>query len=1234
MSRKDHLVSAPTMPDRAEQRRLTVIQRSGLFEGAWFIARNPDLGASSHAALVHWHRFGWREGRWPNPYFDPAYYVGRNPDCTGDPLLHYINSGEAAGRRPVPWFNPAWYRTQHAVPDGELCLAHYLRERRTGRVSPLTEFDSAFYLRTNPDVAAAGMDPMEHYMVQGFAEARAPCPGFDARRWPGAKLDPNPLLGLLRWREEVPGADGAPNIAEEVRRNTRPHPEFETVAPLPPGLAGNASVKLLAYYLPQYHPVPENDAAWGQGFTEWTNLGRALPRFAGHLQPRIPRDLGHYRLDGGDTLRQQVALAQGAGLHGFVFYFYWFNGRRLMDAPLEALLADPGVSMPFCLMWANENWTRRWDGSDDQVLVSQDYRIRDEPALVAELARHFADPRYIRLDGRPLLMVYRPRLIPDTAATVSRWRRLFRDGSGEDPVFVMAQSFGDEDPRPHGMDAAVEFPPHKLTARVPMVNSTLHVLDPAFDAEVYEYAAIARASVEEPAPSYPLIKTAVPGWDNDPRRQGAGTVLHGATPALYQAWLEDLIRFATRHPVHGERIVCINAWNEWAEGATLEPDVHWGAAFLNATARAAGGLAAPGARTRILLVGHDALAHGAQTLLLRLGRSLQAAHGVDVAFLLLGGGALEAEYRALAPTTVAADRAELDALAWAARRGGCHAAIVNSAASAAALPALARHGIPSVLLVHELPRLLRERGLLDTLREALAAAAAVVFPAETVRDRCFEALAAAPATAPGTIIVLPQGIEPAPPPPPAARAALRAALHVPPDGILALGMGYADLRKGFDLFLQVWRASRDAAVPVCLAWAGGIDPAMQGYLGAEIAAAEATGTFRFLGQREDAAALLAAADVLLLTSREDPLPSVVLEAVAAGTPTVAFADTGGVPELLTRFGAGRCVPLGDTAAMARTAVQLAQAGTPACREALAEAGRRAFRMDGYSAQLLRLARPGLLPVSVVVPSCDYGRFMEARLASIFRQSYPVAEVVVLDDASVDDSVAVAERTAAAWGRQIRLERRERRSGSVFAQWQRAAETATGEWLWIAEADDGAEPDLLSALAEAAGRARDPVLAFCDSRAIDEAGATLWADHKPYYGPGTLEADALFEGAAFLRTHMAERNLILNASAVLWRRTELLAALRRCAAELRRFRVAGDWRVYAEALSRPGAQVAYVSRALNHHRRHPGSVTARLSAAAHAAEVARVHGAVSRLLGPDEELRQRQRRYRRRLTGSA
>lgn len=1218
--------------DATEMRHLIVLQRSGLFDGAWFTARNLDFIGRSHEALVHWYRYGWREHRWPNAYFDPRYYLDRNSDA-GDtnPLIHYIEVGEAAGRRSVPFFEPSWYRAQYAIPQGELCLAHFLSRRLTGEVSPIPEFDSGYYLRENPDVAAAGMDPLEHYLVRGFSEERLPSPEFDLRRHrrSGKQRHPNPLLDLLQRREEARLDSGAANIAVEVRRMTRPSAAFEEVMPLPPGAAPKA--KLLAYYLPQFHPVPENDAWWGRGFTEWTNLQRAVPRFVGHYQPRIPRDLGHYRLDQTDTMRRQIELAKGAGLHGFVFYTYWFNGRRLLEGPLEALLADKSLAFPFCLMWANENLTRRWDGSENQVLLSQDYRVGDEPALLSEFARHFADPRYIRLQGRPLLMIYRPRLIPDTAATILRWRRLFHDVHGVDPIFVMAQSFGDEDPQLFGLDAAVEFPPHKLTDRLELVNETLEVLDPNFSAEVYDYEALVRASVQEPPPPYPVIKTAVPGWDNDPRRQGAGTVLHGATPAAYQAWLEELIRHARARPVFGESLVCINAWNEWAEGAYLEPDVHFGAAFLNATARAVAGLPPPGTRTRILLVGHDARSHGAQLLLLHIGRVLRFVHGVDIGFLLLDGGALEADYKALAPVLIAQDDAQIRQAAVAARTCGCSIAIVNSAASARACAVLDEEGIASTLLVHELPRLIREKGLLAALREGAAVARRVVFAAAFVREQC-DALVTFDPT---KVEIMPQGLYKPAAPDPAARAAIRAELRVPPGAVLAIGMGYADLRKGFDLFLQVWRAVRGAERPVHLAWVGSMDPVMETYLGVEIAAAEATGRFRYLGQRADAEAVLAAADVFLLTSREDPLPSAALEAMSAGVPVVAFEETGGVPGLLAEMDGGESVRLGDVGAMAESLVRLATTFGSERAAALAQASRAVFSFDRYCADLLALAKPGLLSISVAVPSYNYECYMAGRLASVFAQTYPVHEVIVLDDASSDRSVAIAEETAAGWTRRIHIERNERNSGSVFAQWRRAAERATGEWLWIAEADDLSDPSFLTTMADAISRASDVALAFCDSCAIDGDGKVLWADCKAYYAevaPGVLDQDDVFDGMTFLRTCMAERNLILNASAVLWRRSALLEALERCEADLQRLQLAGDWRLYAEMMTRPGAEVVYVARPLNQHRRHPQSVTARLSHTAHTAEIGHMHDIIARILGADPVLRQRQRRYRRSAIG--
>ncbi|WP_114911426.1 glycoside hydrolase family 99-like domain-containing protein [Acidibrevibacterium fodinaquatile] len=1225
---------------RDTARELDILRCSGLFDAAFYLHANPDIASSGVEPLTHYHLHGWAERRRPNFYFDPAFYLDENPDVRAaeiDPLLHYVWAGEREGRRPVLYFDPAWYRARYAVPEDEICLAHFLARRLSGETSPLAEFDSAWYLKTYPDIAAAGMDPFEHFLVQGHREGRNPSPGFDVRfyrrRYLRGAPDENPLLHYLRHRGEPGIHPSCPpdevSLPREMRRNTRPGLHFETVEPVPATHPSGA--KVLAFYLPQFHPCPENDAWWGKGFTEWTNLGRALPRFAGHYQPRIPRDLGHYRLDGAETLARQIELAKGAALGGFVFYFYWFNRRRLLDQPIETFLANPHLDFPFCLMWANENWTRQWDGMDQQILIAQEYRPEDEAALIACFARHFADPRYIRIAGRPLLFIYRAALIPDSGAAIARWRQRFRTEHGEDPLLVMAQSFTDHDPRAHGLDGAVEFPPHKLTTGLEMINDRLEPFDPDFSAEVYDYDDIVIRSLTTARPDYPLIKTAIPGWDNDPRREGGGLVVHGATPARYQAWLGRLIDEARARPFHGEPLVCINAWNEWAEGAYLEPDVHFGAAFLNATGRAITGR--PASAAGLVLVGHDALAHGAQQLLLHLGRHLRRHAGLAVTFLLRDGGPLEAEYAKVAPTLVVReDDAFAATVQMLYHEKGVRSAIVNTTAAAALCPHFARHGIAVTLLVHEMPRLIEEKQLLGAARAAAAHVRHAVFPAALVRERFTDLI---PLAATKTHI-LPQGLYQAISFDAEARRTLRARFAIPPDAVLAIAVGYGDLRKGFDLFLQTWRAARRRARSVHFAWVGRIDRQLEAYLGPEIEAAKASGTCHFPGFCDDVAAWLSAADALLLPSREDPYPSVMLEAAAAGIPVIAFAESGGAAEFIRREAAGEVVSFAECEAMARALLALTKtvpSPEERQRRGAATAAKSAF--GDYASGLLALALPDLVDISVVVPNFNYARFLRARLASIFGQTYPVREVIVLDDASSDDSIAVAEATAREWQRDIRVIANARPSGSVFAQWRRAAEVARGEFLWIAEADDAAEPQFLEKLAASLASAADAVFAFADSRAIDAEDRTLFASYRGYYaeaaGEGALGADDVFSARGFARRFLAERNLILNASSLLWRRQALLTAFAGVGDDLGRFRLAGDWRLYLEALTgagekQAGGSVAYVAAPLNLHRRHEASVTARLDPARHVGEIRAMHRLAAARLGGGKPLRARQAAY--------
>ncbi|MFO0407933.1 MAG: glycoside hydrolase family 99-like domain-containing protein [Labrys sp. (in: a-proteobacteria)] len=1197
-----------SMSFEAAKAYLTAI---GLFDEGFYRAIYPDVAEAGIDPFEHFFLHGYKEGRRPNAIFDPVAYLEANRDvrmADVQPLLHYAAVGEREGRRPGPLFDPLWYRTRYRLSETQNALAHYLRNR-VGPFSPIPEFDADYYLANNPDVAEAKVDPFEHYVHSGYREGRNPSPDFDSRfyvqRYLKGRLDENPLLHYLRhahldgYYPKAP--EGEATIPAEVKRFARPSVHFEETRPIGPTVQRRA--KVLAYYLTQFHSFPENDRWWGTGFTEWTNIARALPRFKDHYQPRIPRDLGFYTLEDVNVMRRQAELAQNAGVHGFVYYYYWFNRKRLLEKPLEQFLKTPDISMPFCLMWANENWTRRWDGMESEVLISQNYLGDDDDALIADLARHFADKRYIRVDGRPLFMIYRPRLIPQTADVIERWRRYFETRFGEKPLFVMSQSFDDFDPRVFGLDGAIEFPPHKHTRDLPRINHEVALLDDTFSGNVFSYDSIVDFSLNEPKPDFPLIKTVVPSWDNDARRQGTGLVITGSTPAKYESWLATLVERAQRDTFFGESFVCVNAWNEWAEGAYLEPDLHFGSAYLNATARAVAGITADKARPRLLLVGHDAFPSGAQQLLLSIGRTLKGSFGVDVEFLLLGGGQLEEEYRSVAPLSVVTDAATLRAKVAGYRERGITSAICNTSVSGHCTAMLVKEGMRAVMLVHELPRILHEKNLAGAAATGIAAADSVIFPSVFVRDQVLEAL---DITDNGKVLVRPQGSYKQIQRDPDAGARIRAELGIAEGETLVLGVGYADLRKGFDLFHQAWRQMQGRGPRVHFCWVGGIDPSLSDWLGREVRMAKASGTFHMAGFRKDVEAFFSAANAFLLSSREDPFPTVALEAMSAGVPVFAFDGTGGIPHFLKERGLGLVAPYCDVPAMASLLRGVLTKGPDAGMLAkAAEVVEREFGFAPYVRDLLHLALPDLPSVSVVVPNYNYADCLPQRLQTIFDQSHPIEEIIVLDDCSTDRSIDVIMELAETAQRDVSLVINETNSGSVFAQWAKAAEMATGEFVWIAEADDQSDPTFLSSVLSL--MRTDPAIAFCfsDSRAIDAEGAQVYASYKPYYAtiePNALTTTRVYAGRDFVEKYLSIKNAILNVSAVVWRRDVLQAAIAACRRELSDLKMAGDWRLYIEALSAPGARIGYVADPLNVHRRHANSVTHSLKAQRHLDEI--------------------------------
>ncbi|HGK7303018.1 TPA: glycoside hydrolase family 99-like domain-containing protein [Stenotrophomonas maltophilia] len=368
----------------------------------------------------------------------------------------------------------------------------------------------------------------------------------------------------LRWR------------ADEAAIGHRSHRQDNLPTPMP--------ATLVAFYLPQFHTFAENDAWWGKGFTEWRNVTRALPQFEGHVQPRLPADLGFYDLRNPQVMRDQAQLAAEHGIGAFCFYYYWFSGRTLMEDPLQQWLADDSIDLPFCLCWANENWARRWDGRDDDVLIGQQHSAEDDLAFIAHIARYLRDRRALKADGKPMLLVYRPHLLPDARATAERWRRWCRDNGVGEIHLAYVQGFERPDPRDIGFDAAVEFPPNMSNPG--SLSAQQWLLNPEFNGDVRDWRELAAEIAARPLPGYPLYPGVNPGWDNEARRSGRGRVYLHASPRGYRDWLRRTVHERLSAAPQNQRLVFINAWNEWAEGAVLEPDARLGHAWLQATREA------------------------------------------------------------------------------------------------------------------------------------------------------------------------------------------------------------------------------------------------------------------------------------------------------------------------------------------------------------------------------------------------------------------------------------------------------------------------------------------------------------------------------------------------------------------------------------------------------------------------------------------------------------------------
>ena len=336
-----------------------------------------------------------------------------------------------------------------------------------------------------------------------------------------------------------------------------------------------SAIRTICFYLPQFHPIPENDRWWGKGFTEWTNVVRARPLFDGHHQPRLPEALGFYDLRLVETMKAQADLARQYGVSAFCFHHYWFMGRRLLQRPVEQFLATPDIDIGFCLCWANETWTRRWDGNDRHVLMAQEYSPQDEKDFIEHLKRFFRDGRYVRIQGKPLIVVYNPNDLPDPGRILSTWRQSCEQEFGG--LYIVKALTHWTSPSLQGFDACVQFPPHNRHGHMVQKQG----LDQNFKGVLCSYPEMARGYCRELEADRSIIPCVSPGWDNTPRLRERAVVYADATPEAFARWFKKAGEHALAKNDPSKGLVFVNAWNEWAEGAFLEPDAAYGHAFLN-----------------------------------------------------------------------------------------------------------------------------------------------------------------------------------------------------------------------------------------------------------------------------------------------------------------------------------------------------------------------------------------------------------------------------------------------------------------------------------------------------------------------------------------------------------------------------------------------------------------------------------------------------------------------------
>lgn len=351
----------------------------------------------------------------------------------------------------------------------------------------------------------------------------------------------------------------------------------------------HADTRIIAYYLTQFHPNIQNDNWWGKGTTEWTNVSKAVPQYPGHYQPRLPGELGYYDLRLRENMQRQIELAKNYGVNTFCFYYYWFDGKRLLERPMNMFLQDKTLDIEFCICWANENWTKRFSGTNTDILMKVGETSESCINFIYNILNVLNDERYYCINEKPVLVIYRPSMIKNTREVLSAWRKIIFEHIQKELYIIAVQEKGDDHDWCHdGYDAETEFQPKRINNIAKDITEQMGCIRKDFQGAIYDYEDLVRnrkyvICKNTTKKVYPAV---MPMWDNTARRNNKGLIYHGSSPELYGMWLKDAIHTVQQNTKIEDNAVFINAWNEWGEGAYLEPDRYWGYAYLEATYKA------------------------------------------------------------------------------------------------------------------------------------------------------------------------------------------------------------------------------------------------------------------------------------------------------------------------------------------------------------------------------------------------------------------------------------------------------------------------------------------------------------------------------------------------------------------------------------------------------------------------------------------------------------------------